>query len=196
MAEQTQSPEKTIIGKVLFVSSLPNNRYGISFGHKDKDGKLIWFNGFGKCPVAKGEDVEMTFVETPEGFKNIKRLRAIKIVGGTEPASSPESTPIPVSQPETVSQKAQVGEIEQPLQGEAQPPEFKCATEVPPLQERASIADLTAAVKNLESQIASVYSLLSKEYEKIDGLIESVALLKEDLKKVCGSKGTSNADMP
>jgi len=200
MVEKAQPPMKTIIGKVQYVSILANNRYGISFGHSGPDGKLIWYNGFGKCPVSKGEDVEMSYVETPEGFRNIKQIRVIKFVPqpksikeaqpkeSIQPPAYPEPAEITEVQPERVAERAETGRIEQPLQGEAQPLEFKHAAEMSPLQERASIVDLIATVKDLENQIASLYSMLSKEYEKIDGLIESVALLRNDLRKIKNSK--------
>jgi len=57
--------QKEVVGKVEAVSIKDNNRYSIRIGDS-------WYSGFGK-PPAKGTEIAVTYVETPEGWKNIKK---------------------------------------------------------------------------------------------------------------------------
>jgi len=58
--------------------------YGININQE-------WYNGFGKCPVEKGDNVEMEFELSEKGFRNIKAIAKTKSEYNTADQIKPEA---------------------------------------------------------------------------------------------------------
>ena len=61
----------TVQGTVEATAQNAPGRYGVKIADE-------WFDGFGQCPVEKGDEVEVAYVERGK-FKNLKRVKVAEV---------------------------------------------------------------------------------------------------------------------
>ena len=76
-------------GKVIAISTKFEGRYGFHLGEQD-NGQTIWYNGEGKCPIGKGDNIEFTYVASPNG--NIIQEIKVKEKAQAQSQGNPNTT--------------------------------------------------------------------------------------------------------
>ena len=61
----------TVQGTVEATAQNARNRFGVKIAD-------CWIDGFGSCPVKKGDEVEVAYVERGQ-FKNLKRVKVAEV---------------------------------------------------------------------------------------------------------------------